>query len=120
RPGRGPGEETQPMDRRTTLALGVIVALVTVTGCAGTRAAWTPPAELEGGLAVVAPDETPAGRVLAADDELVGEIEFHSFDLRFEPTSVTVDAPGRYRVTLVNEGVILHDITFDDGTIISA
>ncbi len=109
------------MHRRTTLALGVMVALVTVSGCAGTRAAWTAPAPGGGGgLAVVTPDETPRGVSPAAEDEVVGELEFHSFDLRFEPTTVTVDAPGRYRVTLVNEGAILHDITFDDGTVIVA
>lgn len=122
------------MHRRTTLAVGVAIALTAVTGCAGSRAAWTvAPGGATTALAIAQPDETPPAppaiaepaethpaAVPAADDAIVGEIEFHAFDLRFEPSDVTVDAPGRYRITLVNEGAILHDITFDDGTIITA
>ncbi len=53
-------------------------------------------------------------------DEIAGELEFTAFDLGFEPASVEVEQPGRYTVTLVNDGAILHDITFADGTIIEA
>jgi nitrite reductase (NO-forming) len=135
------------MHRRVILALGVGVALVSVSGCAGSRAAWTAPP-----LVAVATTDAPEATRPAAStdvpaatdpapttaapatsdpvsptsgpdapaDQVIGELEFHAFDLRFEPTDVTVDAPGRYRVTLVNEGAILHDITFDDGTIVAA
>ena len=60
------------------------------------------------------PGEAPIG------DEILGELEFRAFDLGFEPASVEVDGPGRYSVTLVNDGAVLHDITFADGTIVEA
>lgn len=47
-------------------------------------------------------------------------IEVHAFDLGFEPATVTVPQAGVYTVHLVNDGGILHDLTFDDGTVISA
>ena len=50
----------------------------------------------------------------------VGEIEITAFDLGFEPAMVMVDQPGTYTVRLVNDGGILHDLTFDDGTKIEA
>ncbi len=55
-----------------------------------------------------------------ASDEVLGELEFHAFDLGFEPTSVEVDAPGRYAVTFTNDGAVFHDITFADGTVVEA
>jgi hypothetical protein len=33
---------------------------------------------------------------------------------------MTVSAPGTYTVTLVNDGGVMHDLTFDDGTVINA
>jgi nitrite reductase (NO-forming) len=112
--------------RRTFLAVGAVALLVS-SGCAGADAAWTAaPAAVTGSssevttaLAIAEPP-TAAPAVSQTEGEVVGEIEFHAFDLRFEPTDVTVDAPGRYLVTLVNEGAIIHDITFDDGTVLSA
>jgi FtsP/CotA-like multicopper oxidase with cupredoxin domain len=50
----------------------------------------------------------------------VGEITITAFDLGFEPAMVHVDRPGTYTVTLVNDGGALHDVTFADGTKISA
>lgn len=50
----------------------------------------------------------------------MGELSFRAFDLGFEPASVEVEQPGRYTVTLVNDGAVLHDITFADGTILEA
>jgi nitrite reductase (NO-forming) len=109
------------MFRRATLTTGVVIVMAAaLTGCASGRAAWTaPPGNATTALAIAEP-ATPDAAVTSSDDDVLGEIEFHAFDLRFEPSSVTVDAPGRYRVTLVNEGAILHDITFDDGTVLSA
>ncbi len=112
------------MDRRMTVAAGMVLALVAVTGCASTRAAWTEPTP-EPATGAVAPhaaahEGTTTGVALAAEGDVLGELVWHAFDLRFEPHDMTVDAPGRYKVTLVNEGAILHDITFDDGTVLSA
>jgi nitrite reductase (NO-forming) len=113
--------------RRTFLTMGVI-ALFVSAGCAGAGAAWTAAPAADGlrsttevtTAMAIAQTATPEAEAAAEDAEVVGEIEFHAFDLRFEPASVTVDAPGRYRVSLVNEGAILHDITFEDGTVLSA
>ena len=38
----------------------------------------------------------------------------------FEPTNVEVEQPGRYEITFLNDGAILHDITFADGTVLAA
>ncbi|MEX0709979.1 MAG: multicopper oxidase domain-containing protein [Chloroflexota bacterium] len=50
----------------------------------------------------------------------VGTIEIHAFDLGFEPAMAHVNTPGRYRVTFINDGGVLHDLTFADGTKIEA
>jgi len=50
----------------------------------------------------------------------VGTIAIRAFDLGFEPSMVHVDAPGTYAVTFTNDGGVLHDLTFADGTKISA
>ena len=50
----------------------------------------------------------------------IGTIEVRAFDLGFEPAMVHVDAPGTYAVTFTNDGGVLHDLTFADGTKISA
>jgi FtsP/CotA-like multicopper oxidase with cupredoxin domain len=49
-----------------------------------------------------------------------GTIEIHAFDLGFEPAAVTVPQPGVYTVHFMNDGGVLHDLTFTDGTVISA
>ena len=49
-----------------------------------------------------------------------GTIEIHAFDLGFDPAAVSVGQAGVYTVTFVNDGGVLHDLTFDDGTMISA
>ncbi len=50
----------------------------------------------------------------------IGEITITAFDLGFEPAMVDVAEAGTYSVTFVNDGGILHDVTFADGTTISA
>ena len=94
------------MFRRATLTTGVVVVMAAaLTGCASGRAAWTaPPGKVTSGLAIAEP-ATPGAEVASSEDDVVGEIEFHAFDLRFEPSSVTVDAPGRYRVTCGSDEV---------------
>jgi nitrite reductase (NO-forming) len=76
------------------------------------------------GAGVDAPTSgSPAATVSASPGvagEIVGELEFHAFDLGFEPASVEVEVPGLYTVAFVNDGAILHDITFADGTVLEA
>ena len=50
----------------------------------------------------------------------IGTIDVRAFDLGFEPSMVHVDAPGTYAVTFTNDGGVLHDLTFADGTKIAA
>jgi FtsP/CotA-like multicopper oxidase with cupredoxin domain/plastocyanin len=50
----------------------------------------------------------------------IGEITITAFDLGFEPAMVHVAEPGVYSVNFVNDGGTLHDVTFADGTVISA
>ncbi len=128
------------MHRGMILAIGMSVALV-AAGCASGRlpgSATTdhgpsadhvsmgvaaadvtdPPA-----VAAVEPSEAPAASPVATDPSaggVLGELEIHGFDIRYEPMDLTVDQPGRYLVRFVNEGAILHDVTFEDGTILSA
>jgi nitrite reductase (NO-forming) len=63
---------------------------------------------------------TPAASAALQTDEVIGELTFTAFDLGFEPASVEVEQPGRYAVTFVNDGAVLHDLTFADGTVIEA
>jgi manganese oxidase len=69
--------------------------------------------------ATAAPTGAPA-QSPAAPGEVQGRLEFRAFDLGFEPSAATVEQPGRYEVVLVNDGVIPHDITFADGTVVYA
>jgi nitrite reductase (NO-forming) len=55
-----------------------------------------------------------------SSDEPLGTLSIHAFDLGFKPSVLEVEQPGRYTLTFVNDGATLHDITFDDGTVIKA
>ena len=44
----------------------------------------------------------------------------HAFELGFEPTALSVPAPGTYAVRFVNNGAIYHDLTFGDDAPIGA
>jgi nitrite reductase (NO-forming) len=49
-----------------------------------------------------------------------GSIEIKAFDLGFDPKTVDVPAAGTYTVTFHNAGAIAHDLTFADGTKLTA
>jgi uncharacterized cupredoxin-like copper-binding protein len=57
---------------------------------------------------------------VGGDDEILGTIEVRAFDIGFDPTRVQVAGPGRYTVSFFNDGTVLHDLTFADGTVIQA
>ena len=120
------------MDRRMSVALGLTLALVATSGCASgrIRGATTRPVPPPATDVQVAVADTSSGAAHAhapagsgtsqAAADVVGQLEFHAFDLGFDPMAVTVDAPGTYAITFINDGSILHDLTFDDGTVLSA
>src|SRR5262245_23173735 len=43
-----------------------------------------------------------------------------AFDIGFDPTEITVPAPGAYSFAIENSGAILHDLTFPDGQVAAA
>jgi len=57
---------------------------------------------------------------VAGGGEILGTIEVRAFDIGFEPTDVDVEAPGRYAISFFNDGTILHDLTFSNGTVLQA
>ena len=89
----------------TVFVLAMVLAFAVIGG--------TPSADPATGAAS---PTTPA----AADAGPVGAIAINAFDIGFEPAMIQVDVPGIYTVTLTNDGGTLHDVTFADGTVISA
>lgn len=69
--------------------------------------------------AITAASANPSAST-AATGMPAGEITITAFDLGFEPAMAHVDGPGTYTVNFVNDGGTLHDVTFADGTTISA
>ena len=61
------------------------------------------------------PGGVPAGQAVSAS-----AVEIHAFDLGFKPAAVTVAAAGPVAVTFVNDGATIHNLTFADGTAITA
>ena len=102
------------MRRSPTLPIALLVMTAIAAGCASpTGPTWTfaPP-----GPATAVPSGAPATPAPSAPTgAVVGTIAVEAFDLGFTPKEITVDAPGRYTVTLKNTGVIPHDVTFEDG-----
>ncbi len=68
--------------------------------------------------AVGSPSQEPSAS--PPTDEILGTLTFSAFDLGFDPASIEVEQPGRYAVSFVNDGEILHNITFADGTVVEA
>jgi nitrite reductase (NO-forming) len=103
--------------RRLFPAISLIALLAFTTACASTATTtWTyPPASATtGGAVPPAPaSAAPAATTVAAAP--VGTLDVEAFDLGFTPSQLTVDAPGRYAVTLKNTGTIPHDLTFPTG-----
>jgi nitrite reductase (NO-forming) len=70
--------------------------------------------------------KAPTALPTAANDAVqqtsgnLGMLEIHSVDLGFSPTNLNVEKPGRYTVKLTNDGAMLHDVTFPNGTKIVA
>jgi nitrite reductase (NO-forming) len=105
--------------RRSIALPSIIVAAALVAAGCSTAAGptWTfPPQQPAAPGLVAAASATPAPAATPGSDAVVGTLEVSAFDLGFKPGTLTVDAPGRYAVTLTNTGAMPHDITFADGT----
>jgi nitrite reductase (NO-forming) len=119
--------------------LGVIAIALAVAACTPASAgrAWTfppvpsiepapaapvasAPAAPAGTTSPAAPTASTSPAAPAASGDVLGSLEITAVDLGFQPTNLTVDAPGTYEFTLKNSGTIVHDLTFPDGTKISA
>jgi nitrite reductase (NO-forming) len=110
--------------RRRTLVLVTVLVTVLAACSSGAAPGYTyapaaaaPPAAMAGmGMpGTSAAPMTAAGAIAAG-----GEIKIDAFDLGFTPAAVTVATPGAYPVTFHNTGAALHDVTFADGTKLTA
>ena len=125
-----------PARRALALLLGTVLTLSLGACTSSAQVGWTfappaSPADDAGHSAAptaASPDSTGAAPsaaavaspALAAGGDVLGTLEITAVDLGFQPTNFSVDAPGRYEVKLINTGSIMHDVTFPDGTVISA
>ena len=100
------------------LALVAVMAIA-LSGCASAKApTWTfgpMPSAAPAAEQVVAATPTASMAPMASD-----AIEIESFDMGFKPAAITVAAPGMYDVTFTNTGSTVHDVTFSDGTKLTA
>jgi nitrite reductase (NO-forming) len=84
------------ISRLQAMALSLVILLALLLSACGAPAATTSPAAV------------------------LGTVEIRSFEMGFEPATLEVAQVGFYTVTLINDGAIVHDITFPDGTKIEA
>ncbi len=63
---------------------------------------------------------TPLASAAASTGEPIGTITVNAFDLGFDPKTVDVPEPGAYSVMFDNTGALAHDLTFADGTKLTA
>ena len=100
------------------LAMFASLALA-VTACGSTTEArtggWTHPS-----TSPAAEAAQPAVAAAQASPGQAEKITIEAFDLGFTPSMPTVPAAGTYQVEFKNTGSTLHDVTFADGTKISA
>ncbi len=101
------------MNTRSIVRGTFVVALVLAAAACGTDAPDAPGAA---GAAPVAAEtaSAPSGALSAGDS-----VEFVATEFAFAPSEVMAE-PGSYSGTLVNDGAIEHDITFDNGEAVVA
>jgi nitrite reductase (NO-forming) len=120
------------MNRPLRMLVLTIGLAATFAACASAAApSWTyaPPAPSQA-AASTAPNAIAAGMPMAgmssagpatgASSAAGGEVAIDAFDLGFKPAAVAVAAAGTYPVSFHNTGSTLHDLTFADGTKLSA
>ena len=126
------------------LAVGALLVAGLLGGCTGSAGGptWTfPPAPAVAAVAQPSPAAPVIPVAPAASSGMPGmggmggtgagaaigpvvaagqPIEVHAFDLGFNPGALSVAAAGTYPVTFVNDGSTTHDLTFADGTKLTA
>jgi nitrite reductase (NO-forming) len=114
--------------------LSLTIAFLFLAGCSGAAAApaWTyrstapaAPNASSGmpGLDMLMGGASAAPAAPAAAADIVpagGTIAIEAFDLGFTPAKPSVAASGEYQVSFKNTGSVTHDVTFADGTKLSA
>jgi nitrite reductase (NO-forming) len=104
--------------RTISSRLIALSAALILAGCASGTPSWTlaPAAPEASAPAPSAMDMPSSSAVASAKDS----ISIEAFDLGFKPASVSVESPGSYAVMFHNTGSTLHDLTFADGTKLTA
>ena len=108
------------MNRIRRVTVGAALIAIVVAGCsnADARPSWTyAPPPPDG--AAASPADGAAASAPAAEAP-ADTIAIEAFDLGFTPAAVSVPAAGTYDVAFSNTGAMLHDVTFADGTTLSA
>jgi hypothetical protein len=88
-------------------SFAVLILSLSLAGCASTQPNGVDPAQAV----------RPAA---ATSKDVLKTLEILAVDLAYQPTAVTVARAGHYAIKLINAGTMPHDITFPDGTKISA
>ena len=98
-------------------------AVAALAGCSAAQAPTWSFTPFSAAPAAVAPPASSAPAPAASSDGQIAAasaVEIHAFDLGFKPAEVSVAAPGPTAVTFVNDGATVHNITFADGTALTA
>lgn len=99
---------------RMSLMISIVIAALAI-GAYGGKTSQT------GSAPVIAPVAPVAIATPKPDtNQLLGTLTIHTFDLGFKPAALTVKQAGRYTIKLTNDGMMLHDITFVNGTKLEA
>lgn len=102
------------------LALAAAAAL-TVSACSAAAApSWDFAPAKTSSPAAQAPVDQANGAGTPAQPAATGKLAIEAFDLGFKPATLAVPAAGSYEVTFTNTGSTLHDLTFADGTKLTA
>lgn len=106
-----------PLHIRTRLTAATLGLALTLAAC---TQAVTPAAP--GAPAIALPQATiqPIQQVAQPTGPVLSKLDFVSIEMAFTPNNVNVDKAGRHTVSLKNDGGVLHDITFPDGTKITS
>jgi nitrite reductase (NO-forming) len=95
--------------RRSGPLIACLIMVAAACTPAAARPAWTLSPVQAGAGASAQPSAAPS----AGGGAVLGTIRLEAVDIAYQPTTVEVDAPGRYTVELTNSGTITHDVTFD-------